>query len=95
MARFLIGHWSSKDLLQWESVIYHSIKLEFEGQVAKKFLNGISYLLWIDKSKSCEKMICFYFHILLSDNLDRVPFYQDDKTVKWFTTKRINEKSKS
>ena len=40
-ARFLIGRWSAKDLLQWESAIYHSIKLGFEGQVAKKFLNGI------------------------------------------------------
>ena len=28
-------------LLQWESAIYYSIKLGFEGQVAKKFLNGI------------------------------------------------------
>ena len=41
LARFLIGRWSSKDLLQWESAIYHSIELGFEGQVAKKFLNGI------------------------------------------------------
>ena len=40
-ARFLIGRWSAKDLLQWESAIYHSIKLGFEGPVAKKFLNGI------------------------------------------------------
>ena len=39
--RFLIGRWSAKDLLQWESAIYQSIKLGFEGQVAKKFLNGI------------------------------------------------------
>ena len=37
----LIGRWSAKDLLQLESAIHHSIKLEFEGQVAKKFLNGI------------------------------------------------------
>ena len=37
----LHGRWSAKDLLQWESAIYHSIKLGFEGQVAKKFLNGI------------------------------------------------------
>ena len=43
-ARFLISHWSAKDLLQWESAMYHSIKLGFEGQVAKKFLNGIYYL---------------------------------------------------
>ena len=43
-ARFLIGRWSAKDLLQWESAIYHSIKLGFEGQVVKKFLNGIYYL---------------------------------------------------
>ena len=35
-ARFLIGRWSAKDLLQWESAIYHSIKLGFEGPVAKK-----------------------------------------------------------
>ena len=41
MARFLIGRWSAKDLLQLESAIYHSIKLGFEGQVAKKILNGI------------------------------------------------------
>ena len=41
MARFLIGRWSAKDLLQWKSAIYHSIKLGFEGLVAKKFLNGI------------------------------------------------------
>ena len=41
MARFLIGRWFAKDLLQWESAIYHSIKQGFEGQVAKKFLNGI------------------------------------------------------
>ena len=27
--------------LQWESAIHHSIKLGFEEQVAKKFLNGI------------------------------------------------------
>ena len=40
-ARFLIGRWSAKDFLQWESAIYHSIKLGFEGPVAKKFLNGI------------------------------------------------------
>ena len=40
-ARFLIGRWSAKDLLQWESAIYHSIKLGFEEQVAKKILNGI------------------------------------------------------
>ena len=41
-ARFRIGCWPAKDLLQWESVIYHSInELGFEGQVAKKFLNGI------------------------------------------------------
>ena len=40
-ARFLIGRWCAKDLLQWESAIYHSIKLGFEGPVAKKFLNGI------------------------------------------------------
>ena len=39
--RFQIGGWSARDLLQWESAIYHSIKLGFEGQVAKKFLNGI------------------------------------------------------
>ena len=39
-ARFLISRWSAKDLLQWKSAIYHSIKLGFEGQVAKKFLNG-------------------------------------------------------
>ena len=39
--RFLNGRWSAKDLLQWGSAIYHSIKLGFEGQVAKKFLNGI------------------------------------------------------
>ena len=44
MARFQIGCWSAKDLLQWESAIYHSIKLGFEGPVAKKFLNGIYYL---------------------------------------------------
>ena len=37
-ARFLIGRWSAKDLLQWESAIYRSIKLGFEGQVAKKIL---------------------------------------------------------
>ena len=43
MARFLIDRWSAKDLLQWESAVYHSIKLGFEGQVAKKFLNGIYY----------------------------------------------------
>ena len=49
MARFLIDHWSAKDLLQWESAIYHSIKLEFEGQVAKKFLNGIYWVWWLDK----------------------------------------------
>ena len=40
-AIFLIGCCSAKDLLHWESVIYHSIKLGFKGQVAKKFLNGI------------------------------------------------------
>ena len=40
-ARFLIGRQSAKDLLQWESAIYHSIKLGFEGPAAKKFLNGI------------------------------------------------------
>ena len=40
-ASFLIGGWFAKDILQWESAIYHSIKLGFEGQVAKKFLNGI------------------------------------------------------
>ena len=28
------------------------------------------------------QIICFYFHILLSDTLDRDPFYLDDKTVK-------------
>ena len=39
--QFQIGCWSAKDLLQWESAIYHSIKLGFEGPVAKKFLNGI------------------------------------------------------
>ena len=38
--QFQIGGWSAKDLLLWESAIYHSIKLGFEGQVAKKFLNG-------------------------------------------------------
>ena len=43
LARFLIGRWSAKDLLQWESAICHSIKLGFEGQVAEKFLNGIYY----------------------------------------------------
>ena len=37
-------------------------------------------------------MICFYFHILLSDNLDRVPIYQDDKTVKWLTTVKLGIK---
>ena len=46
MARFLIGRWSAKDLLQWESAIYHSSKLGFEGPVAKKFLNGI-YCIWM------------------------------------------------
>ena len=40
-ARFLIVRWSAKALLQRESAIYHSIKLGFEGQGAKKFLNGI------------------------------------------------------
>ena len=40
-ARLQIGRWSAKDLLQWESAIYHSIKPGFEGPVAKKFLNGI------------------------------------------------------
>ena len=39
--RDLHGQISAKDLLQWESAIYNSIKLGFEGQVAKKFLNGI------------------------------------------------------
>ena len=43
-ARFLIGRSSAKDLLQWESAIYHSIKLGFEGQAAKIFLNGIYYI---------------------------------------------------
>ena len=43
MARFLIGRWSAKDLLQLESAIYHLIKLGFEGQLAKQFLNGIYY----------------------------------------------------
>ena len=42
-AKFLIGRWSAKDLLQWESVIYHSIKPGFEGQVAKRFLNAYKY----------------------------------------------------
>ena len=49
-ARFQIGRWSAKDLLQWESAIYHSIKLGFEGQVAKKNLKWYliySYLSWL------------------------------------------------
>ena len=52
MARFLIGRWSAKDLLQWESAIYHSIKLGFEGQVAEKLLNGIycTYLMYTLKN---------------------------------------------
>ena len=37
----LHGRWSAKDLLQWESAIYHSIKLGFEEQVSKKFFSGI------------------------------------------------------
>ena len=43
-AGFLISRWSAKDFLQWESAIYHSIKLGFEGQAAKIFLNGIYYI---------------------------------------------------
>ena len=46
--------WSTKDLLQWESAIYHSIKLGFEGQVAKKILNGIYWL-------------CQYYKLLFND----------------------------
>ena len=39
--RDLQGQISNRAFLQWETAIYHSINLGFEGQVAKKFLNGI------------------------------------------------------
>ena len=53
-ARFLINRWSAKGLLQWESSIYHSFKLGFEGQIAKKFLNGIYYLRIADPEKTFQ-----------------------------------------
>ena len=53
-ARFLIGCWSAKYLLQWESAIFHSIKLGFEEQVAKKFLNGIY----------CESPLGFFLYFV-------------------------------
>ena len=60
MARFLITRWSAKDLLQWESAIYHSIKLGFEGQVAKKFLNGIYLTLSLKFDQISQAILCIY-----------------------------------
>ena len=33
-----------KNLLRWESAIYHLIKLSFEAEVARNSLNGIYYI---------------------------------------------------
>ena len=81
-ARFLIGRWSAKDLLQWKSAIYHSIKLGFEGPVAKKFLNGIYYLLpkW---QNSCSKMWSIeqlYIELGYLDKMRFIVQYQKYKT---------------
>ena len=40
-AIFINEHWSAKDLLNKESVIYYSINLGFDAEVAEKFLNSI------------------------------------------------------
>ena len=62
-ARFLIGRWSAKDLLQWESAIYHSIKLGFEGPVAKKFLNGIYYIMTLGIIITDNKVHLYWFDV--------------------------------
>ena len=38
-------HWSAKIFFLWKSVIFHSIKLPFDAEVAEKILNGIYYLV--------------------------------------------------
>ena len=57
-------HGQISNLLQRESAIYHSIKLGFEGQVAKKFLNGI-YCLVLSTLFDIEYVLTFYKVICL------------------------------
>ena len=72
-ARFLIGRWSAKDLLQWESAIYHWIKLEFEGQVAKKFLNGIYYLaLLLTITNQLLRRLTYFIIVVKNTDKDAV-----------------------
>ena len=63
--RDLHGHISNRPLIcrrvfySEKVAIYHSIKVGFEGPVAKKFLNGIYYRRWMVKMRFSFRTVCY------------------------------------
>ena len=76
-ARFLIGRWSAKDLLQWESAIYHSTysNSQIMGEI-KPFLSSCTFIF-------DHIFYCAFFIILILVGIDKKE-NQFGNNLEWF-----------